>query len=82
VAKVQPDSASLDAFADSLPARQNGPVCWACALKERAWVEKARRDGRTISTIRATLIKVCGYPPEQVTKNKLAHHFSNHMGTT
>lgn len=72
--------AALDAFADALPPRRNGPPCWVCNLRERAWVERARREGRTNTNIRATLIKVCGYPPEAVTKNKLAHHFQNHMG--
>jgi len=75
------NEAALDAFADTLPRRTNGSSCWVCILKERAWVEKARREGRLVPVIRETLVQVCGYPPEQVTRNKLTHHFQNHMGT-
>lgn len=69
----------LDAMADEeAPKHKSGVPCWACSIPERAWVEKARKEGRTLTVIAAVLIRN-GHPPEHATTSRLGQHLRNHV---
>lgn len=66
----------LDALADEEAARLRPPhQCWVCSIQEREWVEKARREGRSIPVIQAVLIKQ-GHPQELATIYRIKTHLA------
>jgi len=69
----------LDAMADEeTKGRHKGPPCWGCSIPERAWVEKARKEGRTLSVIAAVLIRN-GHSPDEATTSRIGQHLRNHV---
>lgn len=47
---------SLDALADEETQRKARP-CWVCSLPEREWVDKAIKEGRSMTVIAAVLVR-------------------------
>lgn len=67
----------LDALADEEAAKINPPhPCWVCSIPERAWVDKAKKDGRSVRVITAVLVKQ-GHSPEMATKHRVGTHLAN-----
>lgn len=67
----------LDAIAAE-ERRKSGPPCWLCGIPERAWAEKARREGTPLSVIQRTLVRA-GYPPDVATRSRVESHFERHV---
>jgi hypothetical protein len=70
----------LDAVADEEATRlpKGGTPCWLCSIPERAWVEKARKEGRTLTVIAAVLVRQ-GHPKEKATQGRIGGHLRNHV---
>jgi hypothetical protein len=70
----------LDALADEEAERipKGGPRCWVCSIPERAWIEKAGKEGRSLAVIVAVLVRQ-GHPPEIATKHRVKGHLANHV---
>lgn len=70
----------LNAIANEEAAKQHGPgvQCWVCSIPEREWIEKARREGRTLPVIAATLVRV-GHPKDKATVHRISNHLLNHV---
>lgn len=69
----------LDAIADEEAVkRKGGQPCWICSIPERAWVEKARKEGRTLTVIAAVLIRQ-GHSEEIATTHRIKGHMANHV---
>jgi len=69
----------LDALANEEAAKiKRATACWACAIPERDWIEKARKEGRSWTVIAAVLVRQ-GHPAEMVKRHRLAYHLENHV---
>lgn len=70
---------NLDALADEEAARLHpAPTCWVCSIPERVWVEKAKREGRSVPVIVAVLIRQ-GHPEEFATEYRIKSHLAKHV---
>jgi hypothetical protein len=75
-AQIIPD---LDALADVEASKiKRGPPCWICSIPEREWVEKAKKEGRSLTVIAAVLVRQ-GHPKDMATRARLEHHLANHV---
>lgn len=70
----------LDAIAAEEEEKIPGPgvKCWLCSIPERDWVEKARREGRTLPVIAAVLVRQ-GYDKDRVGIHRLSNHLKRHV---
>lgn len=69
----------LDAIAAEEEARLR-PVhqCWVCSIPERAWVEKAKKEGRSVPVIVAVLIRQ-GHSEDLATEYRIKAHLAKHV---
>lgn len=69
----------LDAIADEEASkRKTGTPCWVCSIPEREWVEKAKKEGRSVAVIAAVLVRQ-GHPETMATRSRITNHCASHV---